>query len=76
MGYQALAKSKVISWLRRLFEDVLGWRHGVQFVCLAFQNAMATHIYGQTIHHWSDIPAHEADGSSGTKDSHKLSTKC
>ena len=59
-----------------MFEEVLGWTHGVQFVCLAFQNVMAAHIDGQTIHHWSGIPAQEADGCSGTKDSHKLSTKC
>ena len=59
-----------------MFEEVLGWTHGVQFVCLACQNVMAAHIDGQTIHHWSGIPAQEADGCSGTKDSHKLSTKC
>ena len=75
-GIPGAGKSKVISWLRELFEQVIGWSHGVQFVCLAFQNSMAAHIDGQTIHHWSGIPAHEADGAAGTRDKHKLSIKC
>ena len=31
----------------RLIEKGLGWEHNVQFVCLAFQNAMTTQINGQ-----------------------------
>ena len=30
-----------------LIEKGLGWEHNVQFVCLAFQNAMTTQISGQ-----------------------------
>ena len=33
---KSTGKSKVIAWIRELFEHVLGWQHGVQFVCLAY----------------------------------------
>ena len=65
----------MIAWMRELMEEGLGWEHGVQFVCLAFQNAMAAHINGFTVHHWSGIPARNEEGS-GTGDRHKLSMKC
>ncbi len=48
--------------------------HGVQFLCLAFQNAMAAHINGCTIHHWSGIPARAVDGNT-TGDRHQQSIK-
>ena len=76
-GIPGAGKSRVISWMRELMESGLGWKHGVEFVCLAFQNAMAALINGYTIHHWSGIPAcATAEGGSGFGDSHKLSTKC
>ena len=50
-GVPGSGKSELIAWLREAFEDVLGWTHGVQFVCVAFQNAMAAHIQGFTVHH-------------------------
>ena len=50
-GFPGTGKSRVIGWMRRLMEDGLGWEHGVQFVCLAFQNAMAAQINGSTLHH-------------------------
>ena len=56
-------------------EKGLGWEHGVQFVCLAFQNAMAAMINGQTIHHWSGIPARALDGNAAG-DRHVQSVKC
>ena len=56
-------------------EESSGWQHGVQFVCLAFQNAMAAHINGFTIHHWSGIPARPKDGNT-IGDQHKQSIKC
>ena len=75
-GYPGTGKSKVLHWLRRLFEDALGWTHGVHFQYLAFQNAMASDIGGDTIHHWSGIPATGQPGSESTRDSNALSTKC
>ena len=74
-GFPGTGKSAVIFWLRRLMEEGLGWKHGVQFVCLAFQNAMASQIKGFTVHHWSGIPTRNEDGSA-TGDRHKQSMKC
>ncbi len=75
-GLPGARKSKVIEWLRELFEWQLKWTHGVQFVCLAFQNAMAANIHGHTIHHWTGIPARQAEGTAGPADNTKFSTKC
>ena len=75
-GQPGCGKSRLIGWIREAFEEVLGWQHGVQFVCLAFQNTMAAQIAGETIHHWSGIPVVEADGGAAARDPHKLSTKC
>ena len=65
----------MIHWMRQLMEKGLGWQHGVQFVCLAFQNAMAAHINGFTIHHWSGIPTRPTANNS-TGDKHQQSIKC
>ena len=77
LGFQALPLGRiftVIKWMRTLMEEGLGWEHGVQFVCLAFQNAMAAAINGYTVHHWSGIPVKAIDGATGDK--HKQSIKC
>ena len=75
-GVPGAGKSKLIGWLRRFFEEVFGWKHGVQFVCLAFQNIMAALISGFTVHHWACIAIGEAEGTSTTKDANRLSTRC
>ena len=76
-GYPGTGKSRVIAWMRQLMVDGLGWKHGIQFVCLAFQNAMAAAIGGFTIHHWTGIPpCATTHGGQGFGDSHKMSTKC
>ena len=75
-GVPGAGKSKLIKWLRSLFEDELGWMHGVQFVCLAFQNAMAALINGFTVHHWTGIPVGEADGAATSRDNHIFASKC
>ena len=74
-GFPGTGKSRVISWMRKLMEEGLGWEHGVQFVCLAFQNAMAAQINGNTLHHWTGIPCRAVDGNT-TGDRHKQSIKC
>ena len=56
-------------------EEGLGWEHGVQFVCLAFQKAMDAAINGFTVHHWSGIPTRDGDGNA-CGDKHKQSMKC
>ena len=74
-GLPGTGKSRVIAWMREIMETALGWTHGVQFVFLAFQNVMAASINGFTLHHWSGIPAHYAEGD-GTGDKHAQSIKC
>ena len=61
--------------MRQLMEEGLGWKHSVQFVCLAFQNAMAAQINGYTVHHWAGIPAINDDGNA-CGDKRKQSMKC
>ena len=75
-GLPGTGKTVLIKWIRRLFEEALGWQHGIQFVLLAFQNSMAANIDGFTIHHWASIPVHTEAGSSGTTNAAKLSTLC
>ena len=55
-GLPGTGKSSVIRWMRELFDTVLHWTHGNQYVCLAYQNSMAALVEGHTIHHWADIP--------------------
>ena len=62
--------------MKEAFVEVLGWTHGVQFVCLAFQNSVASNIDGLTIHHWTGIPVGEAAGTSTTRDNHRFATRC
>ena len=52
--------SNVVTWLRELFVDVLGWDHGSEFVCLAFGKTEAAKIEGYTIHRWAKIPVHDS----------------
>ena len=69
-GFPGTGKSAMVGWMRQVMEEGLGWEHGVQFVCLALQNAMAAQINGQTVHHWSGIPSINEDMSS-VVDRHK-----
>ena len=73
-GVPGCGKSQLIAWTQELFVNVLHWEHGVQFVCIAFQNAMAAHIDGFTIHHWTGIPVGEH--SQTTASLHKFANKC
>jgi len=75
-GLPGAGKKCAVKWARRLFEEALGWTHGVQFVLLSFLNSMAAHLEGFTIHHWSGIPVMAEDGTVGTKSTTTLSTKC
>jgi len=53
-----------------LFEDVLGWCHGREFVCLASMNTMAALIGGFTIHAWGDVPVNDQSGRTQAKVCH------
>ena len=55
-GLPGTGKSRVIKWMRKFFEEALGWEHGVQFVCVAFQNRMAAAIGGTTLHTAAELP--------------------
>ena len=48
-------------------EEGLGWEHGVQFVCLAFQNSSAHLIDGYTIHSWAQIDMCHSNASHTAK---------
>ena len=58
-GLPGAGKSQVIKWIRSLFEDVLGYTHATEFVCVASMNTMATLIGGMTLHTWGEIPFNE-----------------
>ena len=60
LGIPGAGKSKVIKWITRFFTEVLEWKHGVHFQCLASQNTMAALIGGSTVHTWGCIPINAA----------------
>ena len=40
-GLPGTGKSRVITWLRRMFTEALQWTHGIEFQCVVFQNTVA-----------------------------------
>ena len=50
VGEPGTGKSRVIKWIIRLFEEVMEWKHGVEFECVAFQNRVAFAMGGSTLH--------------------------
>ena len=46
----------MIEWIVRMFTEALQWEHGVQFVCVAFQNRVAFKMGGSTMHACGGIP--------------------
>ena len=55
-GFPGTGKSEVIQWIRRIFIEAMGWEHGVQFLCVAFQNTVAHAMHGATLHTVADLP--------------------
>jgi hypothetical protein len=55
-GYPGTGKSRVIQWIRRMFIEAMKWEHGVQFVCVAFQNRVAYQMGGATLHSAGEVP--------------------
>ena len=49
-GLPGTGKSRVITWIRRMFMEARDWTHGVQFLCVAFQNKVAYAMGGSTLH--------------------------
>ena len=51
-GGPGTGKSYTLRLLReKLFEEILGWRHGIHFQIVSFQAVMAELLNGDTIHH-------------------------
>ena len=81
-GLPGTGNSEVIRYIRRLFEDVLRWEHGKEFVFLAVQNTAAAEIGGFTIHSWALIPVNDSHraqlraASSGKQDVSKTFLRC
>jgi hypothetical protein len=55
-GLPGAGKSELIKWICRAFQEIFGFEHGVQYVCLASQNTMASLIAGFTNHSWGGVP--------------------
>ena len=56
MAFQALEKAGSLNGSGVFVEECLGWKHGEQFICVAFQNRMAAAIGGVTLHSGADLP--------------------
>ena len=54
-GPPGTGKSRLIYWIRRWFVEALGWEHGVQFLCVAFQNRVAYAMGAVTLHSGGDV---------------------
>ena len=54
-GGPGTGKSRVIKWIVRMFTEGMGWQHGKDFVCVAFQNKVAHAMAGSTLHSAGDI---------------------
>ena len=63
MGIPGAGKSTCIEYMRRLFEECLGWEDGVQFQFLASQNTAAALMGGQTIRSWGGMPINAAQAN-------------
>ena len=63
LGIPGAGKSTCIKLMRRFFEECLGWEHGVQFLCVAFQNRVARAMGGVTIHSGGGVSVGGGDRS-------------
>ena len=56
-GWPGAGKSRVITWVIRMFKEAMGWHHRVEFLDVVFQNRVAYATGGATIHSAGDIAA-------------------
>ena len=54
-GLPGSGKTQIMKWLSEYFQEVWGWRPGVQYVYLAPLNSMAARINGYTVHSWGEV---------------------
>ncbi len=55
-GPPGTGKSRLMFWICQLFQQALHWTHGVEFLCVAFQNKVALKMGGETMHVAGDVP--------------------
>ena len=55
-GGPGTGKSRLISWIVRMFKEALGWEHRVEFLRVAFQNRVAHAMGGTTLHEGGNVP--------------------
>ena len=54
-GEPGTGKSRLIAWIRDMFEEAMGWTHGVHFIFVAVQNRVAFAMGGSTLHTGGDV---------------------
>ena len=74
-GPPGTGKSRLIFRIRKLFLDALGWEHGVQYMCVAFQNRVAYAMQGVTLHAGGEVPVGAAHRSLEHSDVDSLFTQ-
>ena len=74
-GPPGTGKSRLIHWIARFFKEALAWQHGVQFVCVAFQNRVAYAMGGVTLHSGGDVSVGGSDKSLSHTDVDVLFTR-
>ena len=60
-GPPGTGKSRLMYWICRFFREALGWEHGNQFICVAYQNRVAYAMGGVTLHTVGDVGVGECD---------------
>ena len=62
-GVPGAGKTQTLLWIRRFFEEVCKWTHGIEFVYCTSQNTMAALIGGVTLHSFFKIQHKQRDGT-------------
>ena len=62
-GVPGAGKTQTLLWIRRFFEEVCKWTHGIEFVFCTSQNTMAALIGGVTLHSFFKIRHKQRDGT-------------
>ena len=62
-GVPGAGKTQTLLWIRRFFEEVCKWTHGIEFVFCTSQNTMAALIGGVTLHSFFKIQHKQRDGT-------------
>jgi hypothetical protein len=70
-GYPGAGKSTTLKFVRKFFEDICGFTHGVEFVFVTSMHTMADIIGGVTCHSFGAIAWHTRDGRGVNKRKNK-----